>query len=163
MMVVNRLIALAEAAAYHAPYLATRARDYGADVRGRLELGQYLLARDYLAGQRLRGEMCRHLAAVMDAVDVVAVPTVPVAAPRIDQTVVEWGGEVETVPEALIRLTAPFNVTGNPVLALPCGFTPDGLPVSLQLAGRPFDEATLLRVGATYEATAGWFTRRPPI
>jgi aspartyl-tRNA(Asn)/glutamyl-tRNA(Gln) amidotransferase subunit A len=57
----------------------------------------------------------------------------------------------------------PFNITGSPTLALPCGFSASGLPVSLQLAGRPFDEATVLRVGHAYEQATGWHTRRPPV
>jgi aspartyl-tRNA(Asn)/glutamyl-tRNA(Gln) amidotransferase subunit A len=58
---------------------------------------------------------------------------------------------------------APFNMAGLPALALPCGFAPSGLPISLQLAGRPFDEATVLRAGHAYEQATEWHRRRPPI
>jgi aspartyl-tRNA(Asn)/glutamyl-tRNA(Gln) amidotransferase subunit A len=59
--------------------------------------------------------------------------------------------------------TMPFNVTGNPVLAMPTGFSKTGLPLGMQIVGRPFDEATVLRVGAAYEAAAGWIDRRPEL
>jgi len=59
--------------------------------------------------------------------------------------------------------TPPFNLSGLPALALPCGFTGSGLPISLQLAGRPFDEATVLRAGHAYEQATEWHTRRPPL
>ncbi len=58
---------------------------------------------------------------------------------------------------------APFNITGLPALAVPCGFSPAGLPISLQLAGRPFDEATVLRAGHAYEQATEWHRRRPPV
>ena len=61
------------------------------------------------------------------------------------------------------RLTRPWNALGLPVLSLPCGFTPDGRPLGLQLIGRPFEEATVLRAGHAYEQAAGWWRRRPPI
>lgn len=161
MMLVNRLIALAEAGAYHAAYLVSQADEYGEDVRARMELGQMLLARDYLLGQRLRGELARSVNSLFRQVDLIASPTLPIVAPVIGQTNLEWPGGTETVAEALIRLTAPFNVTGHPAITLPCGLTPAGLPVGLQLAGRAFDEETVIRAAAAYEAAAG-LAMRPP-
>ena len=58
---------------------------------------------------------------------------------------------------------APFNFTGLPALAVPCGFSASGLPLSLQIAGRAFEEATVLRVGHAYEQATEWHTRRPPV
>lgn len=162
MTLVNRAIALAEAGAYHAPWLAERAADYGLDVRLRLELGQLLPARYYILAQRLRSALCRELHAVMQRVDVVALPTTPVPAPRIGQA--RWAypdGLEEPVVEALIRWTAPWNVTGQPAVSLPCGLTARGLPVGLQLVGRPLGEGELLRVAAAFEAQAG-FVPLPP-
>ncbi|HEY7293815.1 MAG TPA: amidase family protein, partial [Dehalococcoidia bacterium] len=63
---------------------------------------------------------------------------------------------------AMTRCTAPFNATHLPALSLPCGFTRAGLPIGLQIAGRPFDEATVLRAGHAYEQATDWHTRRPP-
>ena len=164
MMLANRLLALTEAAAYHAPFLAdpAKARLYGADVRARLEMGQYIMARDYILGQRLRGEIAWVVAKTMAQVDVLAMPTLPVVAPLIGQDFVDWPegagqGEAaaparEAVPDALIRFTAPINVTGQPTISVPCGFAEPGLPVGLQIVGRAFDEETVLRVAAAYEA-----------
>lgn len=162
MMLVNRLIALGEAGAYHAGHLQNRAREYGEDVRARVELGQFLLARDYLVGQRLRGELARTVSTVFQQVDLIASPALPVPAPLIGQTTLDWGSSQETVAEALIRMTAPFNVTGHPAISVPCGLTPAGLPAGLQLAGRPLDEATVLRAAAAYEAAAA-HPLRPPL
>jgi Asp-tRNA(Asn)/Glu-tRNA(Gln) amidotransferase A subunit family amidase len=67
------------------------------------------------------------------------------------------------IPEGSLRLTFPFNLTGQPALALPCGFTPDGLPLSLQLVAGHFGEATLLRLGHAYQRVTDWHARRPPL
>lgn len=164
MMFVNRIITLGEAGAFHAPLLAARAEAYAPDVRARLELGQFLLARDYLTAQRLRGELAREVAQVMARVDALLTPTLPIPAAPIGQGMWTYaGGEQEPVAEALIRFTAPFSVTGQPALSVPCGFTEEGLPVGLQIVGRVFDEPTVLRIGAAYEAAAGWSGRRPPV
>jgi aspartyl-tRNA(Asn)/glutamyl-tRNA(Gln) amidotransferase subunit A len=147
MMLANRLIILAEAAAYHMPWLRTRADEYGADVRARLELGQYLMAVDYLAGQRLRAELCQTVAGVMREVDLVVTPALPVPAPYIGQDHLRWPDGLETVPDALIRFAAPFNVTGQPAASVPYG-TSDGLPVGVQIVGRWFEETTVLRAAS---------------
>ncbi len=161
MTFVNRLITLGEVGAYHAPFLARRADDYAPDVRARVELGQFILARDYLTGQRLRGELARQMAAVMRRVDVILTPTMPIPAPRIGQGIWDFGGTRETVQEAMIRFTAPFSVSGQPAASVPCGLTEAGLPVGLQIVGRPLEEAVVLRIAAAYEQAAG-LPGRPP-
>ena len=83
--------------------------------------------------------------------------------PPIGQDMVAYGGVEEPVLVAMIRCTGPFNATGLPAISLPCGFTGDGLPVGLQLAGRPFDEALVLRAARTYEQAAEWHRRRPQL
>lgn len=164
MTFVNRLITLGEAGAYHAPFLAREADRYAPDVRGRLELAQYILARDYLTGQRLRAELSRQMAQVMQRFDAILVLTLPIPAPRIGQGIWEYpDGSRETVQEALIRFTAPFSVSGQPALSVPCGFTSGGLPIGLQIVGKPFAEATVLHLGAAYtSAIADTLRRRPP-
>lgn len=163
MTLVNRLITLAEAGAYHAPLLRARAADYAPDVRQRLELGMQMTARDYLLGLRLRGELARQVSGVMATVDVVATPTMPVYPARIGQPLWEYpDGWREPVVEAMVRFPAPISVSGNPAFSLPCGFTDGGLPVGLQLIGRPFGEVDLIRVAASFEA-AGGPLRRPAV
>jgi aspartyl-tRNA(Asn)/glutamyl-tRNA(Gln) amidotransferase subunit A len=100
---------------------------------------------------------------VMKSADVIVTPMVPIAPPRIDQTSVQWGSAAEPVGVALTRFTRHFNLTGFPAISIPCGFTANGLPIGLQIAGRPFDEATVLRVAHAYEQDAHWFQRRPTI
>lgn len=152
MMLANRLLILAESAAYHLPWLFTRPGDYGADVRARLELGQYLLASDYLIGHRLRTELTQAVAGIMREVDLVVTASLPAGAPYIGQHHFVWADGLESVPDGLIRFPAPFNVTGQPALTLPCGSDDDGLPLGVQIVGRAFEEATVLRAAAVLEA-----------
>jgi aspartyl-tRNA(Asn)/glutamyl-tRNA(Gln) amidotransferase subunit A len=67
------------------------------------------------------------------------------------------------VRATLIRFTRPFNLTGHPAASVPCGFTAEGLPMGLQIIGRPFDEVTVLRVADAYQRITDWHTRRPPL
>ena len=97
----------------------------------------------------------------LEEVDALVTPTTPLPAVPIGQEVVTYGGATEPLIFALTRCTAPFNVTQLPALSLPCGFTDAGLPIGLQIAGRPFDEATVLRVGHAYERATEWHLRRP--
>jgi aspartyl-tRNA(Asn)/glutamyl-tRNA(Gln) amidotransferase subunit A len=83
------------------------------------------------------------------------------AAPRPDKRQARLGGRQFSMREALLRLMRPFNLTGLPALSLPCGFTAGGLPIGLQIAGQPFDEATVLRLGHAYEQQTDWHRRRP--
>ncbi len=146
---ISRLLTLAEAGAYHAPNLPEGADQYGPDVRARVELGQFILARDYLLAQRLRTEVAGQTGRVMaeGGIHALVLPTMPVPAPMVGQrTHLYPGGEAEPVGEAMIRFTAPFNVTGQPVVSIPCG------KGSVQLVGRPFGEAGLLYIAAALEA-----------
>ncbi|MBI4482941.1 MAG: Asp-tRNA(Asn)/Glu-tRNA(Gln) amidotransferase subunit GatA, partial [Acidobacteria bacterium] len=123
------LITYAEAASYHEKNLRERPGDYGADVRGHLEFGSTLLATDYLKAQRLRNLFRRELKAVFETVDALLTPTVPVPAPRSDQSTVTIGNVEEDVRSALLRFTRPFNLAGVPALSVPCGWTRSGLPI----------------------------------
>jgi len=143
---VNRLIALPESAAWHAPHLRSTPERYGRQVRGRLLAGIYVSAEAYLQAQRLRGLLGRLYAAVLSGprgVHLVATPTLPTTPPLIGAPAAEG--------LALLRFCAPFNVVGWPALSLPCGRTPEGLPVGLQLAAAPFAEGELLAAAATLE------------
>ncbi len=128
-----------------------------------LELAKLVSARHYLAAARLRTRLYEELRGVLAAVDLLALPTTPIPAPAVGELTVRVGEATQGVLEALVVFTTPFNLTGLPALALPCGFTRTGLPVSLQLVGRPFDEATLLAAGHAYQRETDWHTRRPPV
>jgi aspartyl-tRNA(Asn)/glutamyl-tRNA(Gln) amidotransferase subunit A len=158
--VVGRLIQLAEAAAVLRPHVDRRA-DFGADVLALLDQGRLIAAADYVDAQRLRRIFARELAQLWTEVDCLFTPATPIAAPRIGQTTVSSGSGEEDVRLAATRFTRPFSLLGVPALAIPCGFTKAGLPIGLQIAGAPRQEAMLLRIGAAIEDATGP-TRHPP-
>jgi aspartyl-tRNA(Asn)/glutamyl-tRNA(Gln) amidotransferase subunit A len=151
-----------EAVAYHEPLLRRHAALYQPDVRQRMVVGRFVGATDYVQGQRARARIRDEVNAVLRQVDCLLTPTLPIVAPPVTATEVRIGERREAPRSALTAFTRLFNVTGHPVVAVPCGFSPDGLPVSLQLVGRPFDEATILRLAAAYQEATAWATRRPP-
>ena len=156
-------IIAAEATAYHEPYLKIRAAEYGADVRARLTTGQFVLATQYLKAQRARQVIRAEVDATLRQVHALLFPTTPIPAPPLEARGVTVDGLTEDVRGWLIRCTRPINVTGHPALSVPCGFTSGGLPIGLQLVGRYFDEATLLRIGHAFEAVSPTRDRRPPL
>ena len=95
--------------------------------------------------------------------DVLVTPTTPTPAWRIDTPTVTIGGVEEPHRAFGLRCTLPFSVLGGPSLSVPCGFTADGLPIGLQIAGRRWDEPTVLHVGYAYEQATDWHRRRPPL
>jgi len=116
-----------------------------------------------MLGLRARDALSVSMRRALESVDLLVTPTTPIVAARIGQEMIRYGGIEESILSAMIRCTAPFNATGLPALSLPCGFTRAGLPVGLQLAGRPFDESTVLRAGHAYEQATQWHLRTPPI
>jgi aspartyl-tRNA(Asn)/glutamyl-tRNA(Gln) amidotransferase subunit A len=157
------LIVLAEASAFHAPWIRTRPEDYHPDIALRLKWGLLLPASAYLKAQRLRALMCQEVTRLWREVDVLMTPATMLAAPRPSELQVRVGDRQVSTREAMLRLMRPFNLTGLPAMAIPCGFTAAGLPIGLQIAGKPFDEATVLRVGHVYQQHTDWHRRRPPI
>jgi aspartyl-tRNA(Asn)/glutamyl-tRNA(Gln) amidotransferase subunit A len=157
------VITVGEALSYHWKWLQTRAQDYGADVRERMELSQNQRTVDYLQAQERRRRFTEDFVQVFESVDVLAAPTLPVLPPLIGQREIPWGRTKEDVRTALLRMTRPGNLTGLPVISLPCGITADSLPVGLQLFGRHYDEPTLLQVAYAYEQATPWHTMFPPL
>ena len=150
-------IMLPEALAYHQKWMTERPDDYGDDVRYRLELGATFLAVHYVQAQRRREmAVAAWRAEVFSKVEIIATPTTPITARLIEE------GDLQ-VTFNLIRFTNPLNFLGVPAISVPCGFTGEGLPVGLQLAGRWWDEATVLRAAHTYEQATDWHQRRPPL
>ena len=147
-------IAAPEAYAFHERNLKEHGDMYGEDVRKRLETARGMLSVDYVRAQDMRRRMQTECKKVFENCDVIVTPTVPIPAPRIEGA--------ETAIPALGRFTRYFNLTGLPAISIPCGFTPDRLPVGLQIAGKAFDEKTVLRTAYAYEQNARWFERRPP-
>lgn len=156
-------LVLPEASSGHAHYLKTRAQEYGSEVRALLYIGLLLPASRYVQAQRVRTLIIQDLAEVLQRVDVLALPTVAIPAPRIGQQSVTLGDKTVNVIAALDRFTLPFNLAGLPAITVPCGFTSGGLPIGLQLAGKAFAEPTVLRAAYAYEAQTSWHTRHPPL
>jgi aspartyl-tRNA(Asn)/glutamyl-tRNA(Gln) amidotransferase subunit A len=156
-------VIMSEATAALLPLLGERAAQVGLEVRLRLEFGKAVTGPHYLAGQRLRSRLFDEAVTALARVDLLALPVCPVPPPRLDAIRIPVGDCELGVEEAVTRFTAPFNLTGLPALALPCGFTAAGLPVALQLVGRPFAEADVLAAGHAYQAETDWHRRRPPV
>jgi len=150
------LIMLSEAFAYHEQDLRLHPELYGEMLRERLLTGALVTGPEYVQAQRVRMQICADVAEVMKTVDVLATPTTPKTAPTF-KTMYD--------PELAFPRTnmPPFNLTGQPTLALPCGLSASGLPLSLQLSGRAFEEATVLRLGHAYQRATDCHTRRPPV
>ncbi|MBI3965697.1 MAG: Asp-tRNA(Asn)/Glu-tRNA(Gln) amidotransferase subunit GatA [Chloroflexi bacterium] len=161
--IASTIVLFAEAAAVHDEWLRTRRHDYGPDVRGRLVLGKFMLATDYVNAQRARTLLIRELQSIMHRVDVLVTPVMPIPVPRLDEKTATTGGSTEDVRAALTRFTRAFNLTGSPTGAVPCGFTDNGTPVGIQVVGRAFADDTVLRVCHAYEQATEWHKRRPPL
>jgi aspartyl-tRNA(Asn)/glutamyl-tRNA(Gln) amidotransferase subunit A len=155
-------IVLAEAQDIHARGLADSPEDFGADVAAILT-SPGPDAAGIMAALRARDVLTVATRRALESVDLLVTPTTPIAAAAIGQEMVTYGGLEEPILMAMIRCTAPFNATGLPAISLPCGFTQAGLPIGLQLAGRPFDEALVLRAAQAYEQATQWHTRIPQI
>jgi aspartyl-tRNA(Asn)/glutamyl-tRNA(Gln) amidotransferase subunit A len=155
------IIYYAEATAYHDDDIVRSGTMYTERVRSFLEFGNFILAKDYLHAQRYRTLLGREIAALLERVDLLVTPTLPIAATPIGQQTVVIRGTEQPVYLALLRNTEPFNLTGLPALTLPCGFSSLGRPIGLQIVGRPFDEANVLRLGHAYQQATDWHQRRP--
>lgn len=145
----------AEALAYHRADLQCRWADYGASTRISIAAAAMTTAADYVQAQRVRRAAVRAVAELFATVDVVLAPCTAVVAPRLDAV-----NAAELVP----AFNTPYwNAVGNPVIAVPMGLTPSGLPAGLQIAGRPFDEATALKVADGYQTLTAHHLAVPPL
>lgn len=151
---------LAEAQHIHAEALSSRSQDFGEDVRALLQSAAPDAAA-LISGLRAAAAWTVRCRLVLRDYDVLLAPTVAITAPLIGEEMVRLGDMEETVMGAMIRNTAPFNGTHLPVLSVPCGFDAKGLPIGLQIVGRPFDEATVIQVGHAYEQATAWHLHRP--
>jgi aspartyl-tRNA(Asn)/glutamyl-tRNA(Gln) amidotransferase subunit A len=150
------VILLSEAFAIHEPTLKTRWREYGAILRHRLMPGALLTGSDYVQATRMRRALALEMERALERHTALLFPSSLVPAPPIE----------EVRPLAFYEkasLTTPANVSGHPALSVCCGYTKAGLPMGLQLVGRRFDEATLLKLGDAYERATPWRDRRPAL
>ncbi|SDE71397.1 amidase [Blastococcus fimeti] len=152
-----------EASAIHQDEIRRMPEAYTEEVRLRLLAGELISGTAYVNAQRARGLVQAGFAAALRDVDVLVSPTLAIPAPAYGSTTAALRGQEHPILFALNCLTAPANAAGIPALTVPCGFSDGGLPVGLQVMGRPFDEATVLRVGAAYEAATTWHLQSPPL
>lgn len=151
----KRIIAMAELFSIHEQDLRTRPELFGASLRYRIMGGALLRAEDYVQSMRMRTQLAAAMQAAYTQVDLIVLPCAEPAG-KLAPTSPQWMFEQP-------NYTTPFNSSGNPALSVCNGFDADGMPFSLQIAGRLFDEATVLRVGDAYEKATQWRARRPDI
>jgi len=158
------MIISAEAAALHGHWLRTRPQDYSAQARARLELGFTIPAAAYIDSLRLRGVALREFAEqVFSKVDALHAPVVSFQTPSIEETDVGAGPKLAALLAQVTRLTRPGNFLGVPALSVPAGFTRAGMPVGMQLLGRPFDEATVFALGHAFQGATEFHRKAPPL
>jgi len=153
----GRVILAAEAYAIHEKDLLARPLDYARYTYQRMIVGATLSAADLTQAFRLRRELTTIInTQILGQFDAIITANGLAPAPRFDEFPAD-------VPPKMTLQTIPFNVTGNPALAIPTGFSKSGLPLGMQIVGRAFDEPTVLRIGAAYETAAGWNRKRPSL
>jgi aspartyl-tRNA(Asn)/glutamyl-tRNA(Gln) amidotransferase subunit A len=146
-------ISRAEGFSIHEQWLRTSPEKYGAICRQRLSAGAFVHGSDYVNAQRERRRLVAELAQTMREMDILVFPTARKVAPLL--------GTDRSLGGAFYNRVC--NLTGNPALSVCSGFSADGLPIALQIVGRPFEDPLVLRVGAAYERAAGWRGQRPAI
>jgi aspartyl-tRNA(Asn)/glutamyl-tRNA(Gln) amidotransferase subunit A len=150
----GRIIMMAEAYAIHEADMRTRLLDYGTITANRFVLGAAITAADYINALRARRELTDAVNAALGRYDVLLTASALGTAPRFD-------APVDALSTASPMQTIPFNVTGHPAMSVPIGLAGDGLPIGVQIVGRPFDEATVFRVSRAVESLSGWEGRIP--
>jgi len=163
---VGLVLVVADTSDYHRLLLRTRTSDYSPGVRLMLELGHFVSAPTYLAAQRARAVL---RSAVRDAfehhgLDALAAPTIPRTTMPLEDLSVSPDSESEdSVFLAFLHHNIPSNLTGQPAISVPCGFSSEELPIGLQLIGRPLGEARLFRIARAYERAMPFHERTPPV
>ena len=158
-----RTIQMPEASLAHMErgWLTKRLDDYGEKTRSLLLQGKTIPAVDYLRAQQQRRAFSSNLRSIMQGFNALVLPTIPMPAILIEQAATEIliDGVTQNATVALLRLTMPFNLAGLPAISLPCGFSAGGLPIGLQIAGKPFEESMILRIAHAYQQLTDWHHR----
>ena len=153
-----------EALAAHAETFPSRASDYGPGLRGALESGQRVTSAALAAASRVRSDLSASIEFMLSTVDCLVCPSmansarVKEANPFDEETAESWAENVRNDIH-----TQPFNFSGDPTLSVPCGFSTDGLPLSVQFVGRRLSESVLCRAGHAYEQATQWHSTHPAV
>jgi aspartyl-tRNA(Asn)/glutamyl-tRNA(Gln) amidotransferase subunit A len=145
----GRVIMMAEAFAIHQADMQSRLPDYGEITANRFVLGAAITAADYINALRARRELTDAVNATLGRYDALLTASALATAPRFDAA-------PDALSSASPMQTIPFNVTGHPAMSVPIGLAPNELPISVQIVGRPFDEAMVFRIGRAIEDLSGW-------
>ncbi|MBN8873992.1 MAG: amidase [Rhodospirillales bacterium] len=159
------VISRVEAATIHAEWMRRDPQAYGAHISGRMYPGYAIPAPYYLEALSRRGPILKAFAAeVFGQVDALVTPTISTALPTLAETDIDHGpAGTEHRFMAVSANTRPFNYLGLPTISAPCGFDTNGCPIGLQIAGRPFGEARVMRIADAYQRDTDWHARRPPL
>ena len=159
------IVSRVEAAPIHAEWMRSDPQAYGAHISARMFPGYAIPAAYYVEALSRRGPLLKAFAAeVFSKVDVLATPTIRTCLPTLRETDIDHGPPgTEHKFMALSANTRPFNYLGLPAISLPCGLDPNGCPIGLQIAGRPFGEGRILQVAGAYQLDTNWHSARPPI
>jgi aspartyl-tRNA(Asn)/glutamyl-tRNA(Gln) amidotransferase subunit A len=159
------IVSRVEAATIHAEWMRSDPQAYGAHISGRMYPGYAIPAPYYVEALSRRGPILKSFAAeVFAQADVLATPTIKTCLPTLEDTDIDHGPPgTETKFMAVSANTRPFNYLGLPAISVPCGFDPHGCPIGLQIAGRPFAEARIMRVADAYQRDTDFHARRPPL
>ena len=159
---IHPLLMKAEGAANHLPWKRERDAEYSDEVGKRLQAGFFIPATDYINALQYRAHALRvFMDAVFGACDALLAPVLPMPTPTLADTAYRDGPAYLKMVVGLTRNTRVVNYLGLPALSVTCGFTPDGMPTSFQLIGRPFAEAFLFRLGHQYQRETDWHRRWP--
>src|SRR5262249_47227921 len=158
----HRVILHSEVSALMQPYLEQRDK-FSSDLLALLQQGCFLSATDYVNAQRLRRLMMLEWSKACSQVDCVITATTPIAPPTIGASTVLVGGEERDGRLATTNLVRAANLLGLPAISIPCGFNREGLPMGLQITGKPFEEARILRIAAALGDVTDFHKRLPPI
>ena len=159
---ISTVLLIAEASAGLSKLVMEKGHEFQTGTRLRVEGGMFYTANDYLKAQRARHLFVDKTRELMKTVDVLVGPMIPSGAPKIGQTEVDLGDEKQGIIPTFTQYSRAFNINGFPAMTVPCGFTDFNMPIGLQIAGRPWEEQTVLKVGHAFERATDWHIKRPP-
>jgi aspartyl-tRNA(Asn)/glutamyl-tRNA(Gln) amidotransferase subunit A len=158
----DRTVFRAEAYAYHAEFIAQTPELYLPETLTKLRLGAGIDAQAYIKARRELDGLRRSTLQAYSTVDFLVTPTSPVAAPKASDYPATFEGAL-ALDALLLRNTRPFNMYGFPTISIPCGISSSGLPIGLQISGRPWEEGRVLALARAFQESTEWHTRRPPV